>query len=145
MKAVGTSNCDINALGTETDVLASGCYSGTLGGGFSVDLQIQDKSDDSIIFSTFDGISCTIGDSISVADLALTVTEPTFADITQEDTAEQVILTVIADGVVDAFPYSNVEFGSEVAVVAQLNVDSAFTATMSGCQVKAGEDAAVAP
>merc|ERR1712227_718999 len=79
------------------------------------------------------------------ADLTLSVTTPTFEGISEDDTAAEVTLTVIADGAVDTFPYSNVEFGSEVAIVAQLTVDPSFSATMSGCEVKVGAADAVAP
>merc|ERR1711868_309914 len=105
-------------------IITSGCYTGSLTDGFSVKLEIQDATDATTIFSTFDGITCTIGTNIDVADLTL---------------------SVIADGAVDTFPYSNVEFGSEVAIVAQLTVDLSFSATMSGCEVKVGAADAVAP
>ena len=145
VQAVGTSSCDIFAFDSETNIITSGCYTGSLTDGFSVKLEIQDATDATTIFSTFDGITCTIGTDIQVADLTLSVTTPTFEGITEDDTAAEVTLTVIADGAVDASPYSNVEFGSEVAIVAQLTVDPSFSATMSGCEVKVGAADAVAP
>ena len=113
------------------DILGNSCYSGDLTDGYSVAMKIYKDGDTTNVYSTYDGISCHIDDTITVNSLTLNIVAPTFADqnVTYNGTA--VTLQTVVDGSLT----KEAEFGSEVAVYASLSISSHFTAALTGCQV----------
>ena len=130
--AVGASvdtSCDV--ANAELDIIGGGCYNGDLAGGYNFNLQMFKVGDrDNILTqATF---SCTIETTISIEELVLDVTAPTFEGATHtDDTDYDLTLSTIVDGVAG----KTAVFGSEVAVIATFEPSEHFTATLTGCQV----------
>ena len=126
-----SDDCLFNGTEITIDILDKGCFSGDLVAGYGVALKIYKEGDTDNVYSTYDGISCHIDDTITVNPLTLDIVAPTFADqnVTYNGTA--VTLQTVVDGSLT----KEAEFGSEVAVYASLSISSHFTAALTGCQV----------
>ena len=134
--AVGASvdaGCDVASA--SVDIIDGGCYTGDLASGYDFSLKMF-KVGDRVNLLTSADFSCKIETTITIEELVLDVTAPTFEGAEHtDDTDYDLTLSTIVDGDAVKLP----AFGSEVAVYATFTPASHFTATLTGCQVN-GED-----
>jgi len=125
-------DCVFNGFNQTIDILANpSCYSGSMTNGYGLDLDIYQVGETDTVYSTYNGITCSISPSVTVNTFTLTINAPSFDDITEVYTENAIDLEYIADGSTS----KTAEFGSEVAVYAELSVASHFDATLEDCLI----------
>ena len=125
-------DCVFNGFNQTIDILAKPlCYSGSMATYYGLDLDIYQVGKNDTYYSTYNGITCSISQNITVNPFTLTINAPSFDDITESYTEGAVSLSYIADGSTT----KTAEFGSEVAVYAELSVASHFDATLEDCLI----------
>ena len=108
--AVGASvdtSCDV--ADAELDIIGGGCYNGDLAGGYNFNLQMF-KVGDRVNLLTSADFSCKIETTISIEELVLDVTAPTFLGAEHtDDTDYGLTLSTIVDGDAVKLPVLRVE------------------------------------